>query len=137
MGFRSEFEHRICDKKMVKMIVSDFLFVRIPLILKKDIEKFNFLKKMFKNFLIYISVLTLLVSCSSGNKPYFWEAEKDGKTSYFLGTFHHGISLDELLCSDTILERLKNSDLVLTELGDTIIRYTGTGAMAGDIILFS
>ena len=72
---------------------------------------------MFKVLFIHISFLVFTVSCSSGNKPYFWEAKKDGKTSYFLGTFHYGISLDELLCSDTILEKLKTSDLVLTELG--------------------
>ena len=66
---------------------------------------------------MFISFLVFTVSCSSDSKPYFWKAEKDGKTSWLLGTYHNGISLNELLCSDAILVKLKNSDLVLTELG--------------------
>lgn len=72
---------------------------------------------MVKAFFIYSFLLVLTVSCSSGNRPFFWKAEKEGKTSYFLGTYHWGISLDELLCSEVILSKLKSSDLVLTELG--------------------
>lgn len=71
---------------------------------------------MVKILFIYI-FLVFTVSCSPGKRPYFWKVEKDEKTSYFLGTVHYGVSLDELLCSDTILSKLKNSDLVLTELG--------------------
>ena len=78
-----------------------------------------FIEKAFKTVLLFISFL-LIVSCepfSPENKPYFWKAKKDGKTSYFLGTYHEGVSLDESLCSDIIVTKLKNSDLVLTELG--------------------
>lgn len=47
--------------------------------------------------------------------PFFWEVEKEGKVSYILGTIHYGISVHELLCSEVILEKLHNSDLLLTE----------------------
>ena len=81
-------------------------------------------KRLFKTPALYISFLFLTVSCGplfSANKPYFWKVEKDGKTSHFLGTLHNGIPLTELLCSDTIITQLKNSDLVLTELGEGIV----------------
>lgn len=67
-------------------------------------------------------LLFFQVSCGqsgepASNAPYFWKAKKEGKVSYLLGTWHYGISLEELPCSDIILEKLKGSDLVLTELG--------------------
>lgn len=82
--------------------------------------KKTFIERIFKTLPLYIALLLLTISCEvllPISKPYFWKVEKDGKTSYFLGTLHHGVSLDELLCSDTIITQLKNSDLVLTELG--------------------
>ena len=49
------------------------------------------------------------------NHPYFWKVEKDGNTSYLLGTFHSIITIDELLCPQEIQHRLENSDLLLVE----------------------
>ena len=60
---------------------------------------------------------TELLDFSQPQGPYFWKAEKDGKTSYFLGTFHHGVSLEELQCSQKIESYLKNSDYFFTEEG--------------------
>jgi len=51
--------------------------------------------------------------------PYFWKVEKDGKTSYFLGTFHRGIALEELQCSQTIKTHLEDSDLLFTEVANS------------------
>lgn len=73
--------------------------------------------------LLSVFFLFLTISCGPlfpTGKPFFWKVEKDGKTSYFLGTNHYGISLKELPCSGTILKKLKSSDLVLTELGEGI-----------------
>lgn len=50
-----------------------------------------------------------------GQPYYFWKVEKQGKTSYWLGTVHIGISLFDLPCSYTIIDKLKNSDLCFTE----------------------
>ena len=69
-------------------------------------------------------LICLIVSCAGPffglpepeNRPYFWKVEKGDQTSWFLGTFHIGVSLDDLLCWEVIADRLKNSDLVLTEL---------------------
>ena len=36
------------------------------------------------------------VSCSTIKKPFYWKIEKDGKTSYVLGTLHRGIEMREL-----------------------------------------
>ena len=87
---------------------------------KQESNRIGITEKILKVSLFYISLLFLITSCGPIipiNKPYFWKAEKNGKTSYFLGTIHNGISLDELFCSDVILTKLKNSDLVFTELG--------------------
>ena len=47
--------------------------------------------------------------------PFFWEVKKEGKVSYLLGTYHYGVSVHELLCSEVILKKLHGSDLLLTE----------------------
>ena len=96
----------------------------VPTFITMSIVRNRFIWRTCKNLFLYFSLLFLLASCGelftfSIHKPYFWKAEKEGKTSYLLGTMHYGISLEELPCSDTILKELKESDLVLTELGDT------------------
>ena len=69
--------------------------------------------------------------------PYFWKVEKDGKTSYLLGTLHESVfikasgetaplpalishkhkhySIDNLPCSNEIQYHLENSDLLFVE----------------------
>lgn len=47
--------------------------------------------------------------------PYFWKVQKDGKTSYFLGTYHIANTLENLQCSDKIKSHLENSDLLFVE----------------------
>ena len=69
-------------------------------------------------FLSLLSIVILFtVSCkqNEANGPYFWKVEKDGKTSYFLGTFHKGVALEELQCSQRIKTHLENSDYLFTE----------------------
>jgi uncharacterized protein len=36
------------------------------------------------------------VSCSTIKKPFYWKIEKDGKTSYVLGTMHSGIDVRDM-----------------------------------------
>ena len=98
----------------------------------------------YLNFLFIVLSSFLLISCVSDEgsagkggvsageinqgsggavkSPFFWEVKKEGKVSYLLGTFHFGISVDELLCSEVILEKLHDSDLLFAERGqfDTI-----------------
>jgi len=72
--------------------------------------------------IVFLSIM--FVSCGppqidpvSGEKsPYFWKVEKEGKTSYFLGTVHVGVSMDELICRDEIWSKLNQSDLVFVEI---------------------
>ena len=52
---------------------------------------------------------------TSNQWPYFWKIEKDGKTSYALGTIHITVSLNELPCINYIKSRLENSDLLFLE----------------------
>ena len=47
--------------------------------------------------------------------PYFWRAQKAGKTSYLFGTFHYGIALKSLQCSGQIKDTLESSDYFFTE----------------------
>ncbi len=70
-------------------------------------------------------VFLLLLSCdqslrpAGGTKgtPFFWKVEKEGKTSYLLGTIHIGVALHELPCSPFIQKTLQASDLIWTESG--------------------
>ena len=72
-------------------------------------------------FKIKIILLTFMVFVVCGSyaeqieHPYFWKVEKDGKTAYILGTMHVAIPIDELMCSETIRDQLKKSDLVFLE----------------------
>ncbi len=50
-----------------------------------------------------------------GQPYYFWKVEKQGKVSYWLGTIHVGVSLLDLPCSYTVIDKLDNSDLCFTE----------------------
>ena len=88
---------------------------------------------------VVLSIILVLISCGSSDpvlksivldpglnsepknlepgkqSPYFWKVEKEGKTSYFLGTVHVGVSMDELMCRDEVLQQLAQSDLVFVE----------------------
>ena len=82
---------------------------------------------MYKFLFLFSVVILLAVSCKQNETkgpylggitgPYFWKVEKDGKTSYFLGTFHKGVALEELQCSQKIKTYLENSDYLFTEAG--------------------
>ena len=82
--------------------------------------------KLYYNFKLlscFFLTALLIVSCAviepeqqkPGN-PYFWKVEKAGNVSYLLGTMHIAVSLYHLPCSDTIVEKLENSDLVFVEV---------------------
>ncbi|MCZ0932895.1 MAG: TraB/GumN family protein [Oligoflexia bacterium] len=64
---------------------------------------------LFLNFLFSAKV------ASTQLDPFIWTAEKEGKTSYILGTAHTGISLKEIPCSDAVSKKIQNSDLLLLE----------------------
>ena len=49
------------------------------------------------------------------NGPFFYSAEKDGNHLFILGTIHFGFSLNDLICSEEITERIKSGDLVFVE----------------------
>ena len=82
---------------------------------------------MYKFLSLCSAVILLTVSCKQSETkdpylvetkgPYFWKVEKNGKTSYFLGTFHKGVALEELQCSQKIKTHLKSSDYLFTEAG--------------------
>ena len=92
------------------------------------------MKSMYYFRVLFCVVLSiLLISCGSDrdptvsdrdptvsdqlgpNSPFFWTVEKEGKISYLLGTYHIGVSVYELFCSEFILEKLRGSDLVFVE----------------------
>ncbi len=56
-----------------------------------------------------------LISFSALAVP-FWKAEKEGKHFYMLGTIHQGVSLSELSCAEKIEDKLKQSEIVFTEV---------------------
>ena len=71
--------------------------------------------------LTYFLLLALFIAACgktpSSNKfgPYFWKVEKDNKASYFLGTVHVPITLENLQCSKEIKSHLGNSDYLFLE----------------------
>ena len=69
------------------------------------------------NFFLLFSVLFLLGKPlqSLAKDSFVWIVEKDGKSSYFLGIIHKGVSLEDLPCSNQILNQIQNSDLIFTE----------------------
>ena len=75
-----------------------------------------------RKYLILISTFLFLTACADSSEittkgPYFWKAEKENQVMYILGTFHYGISLKELQCSDTISSSLEQSNFLWTEIG--------------------
>ena len=74
-------------------------------------------KLIFLVFLVFSFYGSVAAQTSEAliEHPYFWKVEKDGKTSYLLGTFHGIIAIDELLCPQEIQHQLEKSDLLLVE----------------------
>ena len=64
---------------------------------------------LFLNFLFSANAATTQLN------PFVWTAEKEGKTSYILGTVHVGVPLSEIPCSNAISKKIQNSDLLLLE----------------------
>ena len=69
-------------------------------------------------FLIFsFVVLTTNVNAhAKSNNMFLWSAEKNGHTLHLLGTIHLPFPLESIMCFDAILEKIKNSDLIFTEL---------------------
>ena len=78
-------------------------------------------KQSIRVTLLFIISVFFIVSCGESEEPekfgpYFWKVQKDGKTSYFLGTFHIANTLEHLQCSDKIRSHLESSNLLFTEV---------------------
>ena len=59
-------------------------------------------------------------------QPFFYSAEKNGKTVHLFGTIHSGVSFEEVACFDKILAALKSCDLVFKEITNAETRdWTG------------
>ena len=84
-------------------------------------------KIIFKFSLVFLSVL-LINPVHSTTKPFIYSAEKDGKTIHLLGTMHESVPIAELPCSNEILVRLNTSDLIFSELPESLLillKYLG------------
>ena len=102
---------------------------------------------IYKGFICKIIVLTLIIFtiCESGaaakeesqiKRPFFWEVEKNSKTSHLLGTIHAIVAIDELLCSQDIQHSLENSDLVFVEY-DYLLERNKKFVVAGKKLMLS
>ena len=80
-------------------------------------------KYLFLFFLVGCSNTSSLPSSEEAiqqpNWPYCWTIEKEGKTSYILGTLHITVSLDELPCPNNIKDKLNSSDIIFSEFSNT------------------
>ena len=74
---------------------------------------------MSKYILALVFILFLFglsAGCSESAKgPFFWKAEKEGKSIYILGTIHFGVGLEDLQCQSEIFDSLSKADLLWTE----------------------
>ena len=79
------------------------------------------MKLWFIKFSLFIGSFFFIISCGKSSKPgpYFWQVQKDGRVSYFLGTYHVGVTLENLQCSEQIKMYLKQSDFLFTEVADS------------------
>ena len=76
------------------------------------------MKKAFFSVLFLFAITQTVVQKgeSAEKSPFVWIAEKEGKSSYLLGTIHNGVSLDEMPCSNQVVHQIKNSDLLFLEV---------------------
>ena len=65
-----------------------------------------------------LGLILILASCSGelAKGPFFWSAEKEGKSLNILGTIHLGVALEDLQCSSQIKTYLDNSAVIFTEI---------------------
>ena len=67
--------------------------------------------------ILFIGLLFFISYGAGGSQgPFFWTAEKDGKTHHILGTMHVNLNFEDLQCFETIKARLKKSQILFTEL---------------------
>ena len=68
-------------------------------------------------FLIFSFVVlaTNVNTHAKSNNIFLWSAEKNGHTIHLFGIIHLPFSLENIMCADTILEKIKNSDLIFME----------------------
>ena len=90
----------------------------------------------------WLSLILFMPACGEKQPgPYFWKAKKDGKISYFLGTVHTGVFLQDLQCFDVITSKLENSDYLFVESGGSSLETGGNDfiseLMAEDTSFFS
>ena len=73
---------------------------------------------MFNGLVVIFLFFVPLFASSSvkGQGPFFWQIERDGKSSYVLGTMHSGVNFEELQCHEEIKEHLVSADFLLTEV---------------------
>ena len=79
------------------------------------------IKKPFLFFLLMFSAFSYAVV--EDRQPFFYSAEKNGKTVHLFGTIHSGVPFEEAVCFDKILAALKAADLVFKEFTNEEIRY--------------
>ena len=89
-----------------------------PLFIHGNWYSFSFLQRIFHflfHFLLFLPYMAWAdVEVSHG--PYFWQIEKDGKSSYVLGTMHDNVVFEELQCHQEIKGYLVSADFLLTEV---------------------
>ena len=76
--------------------------------------------KLIKSFilwpcLIWLCCTPLLTFGVKSQGPFFWQIQKDNKSSYVLGTMHGGVDFEELQCHNEIKDYLLAADFLLTE----------------------
>ena len=70
------------------------------------------------NYLVIILIFSFsaqAIEHETTQSPFVWIVEKNGKTSSILGTIHAGVTLEEIPCSDEVLKKIQNSDLLFAE----------------------
>ena len=73
--------------------------------------------KIKSSCLIFLTFLFLILEAANSQtqSPFVWIVEKEEKVSYLLGVVHIGVSLEEMPCSNEIVNQIQSSDLLFLE----------------------
>ena len=83
----------------------------------KRFKKLFFIRQASFFYLVAGLVFLPLARASAPyGSGFFWQAKKEKKTFHILGTMHERLSLKDFLCSFEIIEKIKTSDWLLTEM---------------------
>ena len=70
---------------------------------------------LFTVFLVFFFISNVNAQQVGSSNSFFWSAEKNEKVFYLFGVLHLPIPLEHIACSDALLQKIRESDLIFVE----------------------